>query len=157
MTVDATQKRQVTIGRRGFGGLLAAELKERFGLAGGEVIGDGAVAFDERASLPLLDETVFARQYLVNAMRIAEPEAKAAAAQIVKRIQVMIGRQNRRAAGNWTMHAFALDDDSALAFALAVEKAVMAELKVSQTKFIKRYVAPSPFRSEEHTSELQSH
>ena len=88
------------------------------------------------------------RQYLVNAMRIAEPEAKAAAAQIVKRIQVMIGRQNRRAAGNWTMHAFALDDDSALAFALAVEKAVMAELKVSQTKFIKRYVAPSPFAAD---------
>jgi 23S rRNA C2498 (ribose-2'-O)-methylase RlmM len=133
-------REHVVVTRPGFASVLRDELVERFGLAA-TIAAPAAVTVPLAATLPKRETTVFARQYLPRATPLASLEPTAVAADLVARLDVLTKRANRQS-GRWTLHAFAVDDDDALAIATKIEKAALAAIGASLLRFAKRYVAP---------------
>lgn len=144
--MEAPKKYNLALTRPGFAGLLADELRDLKKLEG-TVENPAALRFEENVNLPPLAETIFARQFLPRAALLKASDDGETVAFIVKRLEIMAGRGNRQS-GSWTLHAFALDDDPALHRAMALEKAVLAALKIKLPKLLKRYVAPLEFSAD---------
>lgn len=131
-------KQHLVLCRPGFAGALASEFADRWGresaeCGAGKVVHKAAVAFPERAKLPPLAQTVFARQYLPSAMRCPGSD-EAVVAFVMGRLETLARRAKgksapKQEAGQWTLQCFAIDDDPAIARAIKIEKLLMAAIR----------------------------
>ena len=143
----SSNRHNVLVARTGYGPMLQEELRERWGIAS-TLIGEDAVAIDERGAVPQYNATIFARQALPQALALGAQDCQQAAHAILRRIEVATQRANRQT-GRWTLHAFALDDNAATQHATRLEKQVLALVKSKLAKFYKRYVAPDELLKED--------
>ena len=132
-----SKKQHLLLARPGYADLLVDELQDRWHLVATR-LNDAAVCLDERAKVPHLDQTIFARQALPLATHFKNPDLDAAVAFVLRRLEVMPLRANRLT-GRWTLHAFGLDDDPATERATKLEKAVLAGIKANFSRFQKRF------------------
>lgn len=132
--------------RTGYAPLLQEELRDRWGIDSA-LIGEDAVAVDEKRALPHFQETIFVRQALPQAIAVDVSDLAKAADAVFRRVEVATQRANRQT-GRWTMHAFALDDNAATQHAAKLEKAVLTMVKAKLGRFYKRYVAPDEMARE---------
>jgi 23S rRNA (cytidine2498-2'-O)-methyltransferase len=145
-TVKTPLKRQhLVLVRPGFEMTLKDEFSERFEITG-EVSCRAGIAFDQTVKLPELDQTVFARQYLPRAVKYIGADNEQALKFLIDRINVMVGRSNRQS-GQWTLHAFAIDDDPSLARARSLGKKLLANIQNKQKELFKRYISNEDFAS----------
>jgi len=140
------KKRQIVLARPGYAPLLQEEFASRWNLSG-QCLNAAAVAFAESVELPSLDTSVFARQYLPQALPLQSPDRDAAVDFILSRIQVMVKRANRQS-GKWTLHVFALDDDPCIARTIQLEKAVLAQVKSKLAPVYQRFRSATDFIKE---------
>ncbi len=139
----APKKMHLVLCRPGFAGTLASELQDRWGITG-EVVHKAAVSVPDAVKLPALGETVFARQYLPLAMRHVGEDASGVVDMVMARLAVLAKRDNYKP-GRWTMHAFAIDDDPAIARGAKLEQAVMVAMRANMQSMARRHVAPEVF------------
>jgi 23S rRNA (cytidine2498-2'-O)-methyltransferase len=136
-------KNHLFLCRPGFEETLRDECLARFELSG-DTLGRAFVGFAESAKLPTINDTVFARQCMPRAMRFSGDDDNEIAKALIERIDVVIRRGNRQS-GQWTLHAFAIDDDDRLSRAKGLAKAVMAHIRARQKEFYKRYISADEF------------
>ncbi|MCX6118481.1 MAG: 23S rRNA (cytidine(2498)-2'-O)-methyltransferase RlmM [Proteobacteria bacterium] len=139
------QKSHVILCRPGFSELLCSELAT-FHSIDGQVLGPACVGLKESTVVPPLKTMVFARQIMPNAILVKDLEPGKAAAEIVKRLQILAKRSNSPE-GHWTIHSFSMDDDDALAAARKIAKAFRATLKKTDLEMDSNYLDPEIFAS----------
>ena len=145
-TAKTPLKRQhLVLVRPGFETTLRDEFSERFQITG-EVRCRAGIAFQQSVKLPELDQTVFARQYLPRALQHTGADNDEALSFLIDRINVMVGRSNRQS-GQWTLHAFAIDDDPSLARARSLGKKLLAHIQAKQKPLFQRYISNDQFLS----------
>lgn len=140
---------QLVLCRPGFSSTLAQEFADRWGIQG-EPVHKSAVRFPESTALPPLASTVFARQYLPMAMHFENKDLQATVDFVFRRIEVMSKRGNRQL-GHWTLHAFAIDDDPGLHHAMAIEKKLLAAVKIKLPELYRRYIKEEDFLASERS------
>ncbi|MCX6126008.1 MAG: hypothetical protein NTV34_14845 [Proteobacteria bacterium] len=131
-------KQHLILCRPGFSEALALELKECFAI---EALPyhPAAVQINENLQLPDVSMTVFGRQVLPRAVRIESTDPAEVASLVVDRLLILMKRNNR-GSNPWTLHAFASDDDEALAHALKIEKVIKNLIRTRHLDLQKRYV-----------------
>lgn len=129
--------------RPGFEEALKNELSERFKLPA-TVICRAAVGVSENKKLPKLNDLIFARQYMPRALGQKNTSFKTALTFLCKRVDVLISRGNRQK-GNWTIHAFAIDQDDALSVARKLGKHFLEHIRTNHPEFFKRYTPKDDF------------
>lgn len=141
---QSRKKSQILVAKAGYGSLLQEELQD-LGLSKGLLIDQDALAFPEAQATPKIPETIFARQFLPNALAVAGVGDKADF--VLERFKVASQRSNRKQ-GRWTLHSFALEDNQANVLAKGLEKAVLRGVRTQLGRFFQRYVTPEAFLKE---------
>lgn len=135
--------------RPGFEEALKNEFYERFKLPA-KIVCRAAVGVAENKKLPKLNEMIFARQYMPRALGQKNISFKTALAFLCKRVDVIIARGNRQK-GNWTIHAFAIDQDDALSMARKLGKNLLEHIRKSHPEFFKRHTTKDDFSKNTRT------
>jgi len=138
-------KKTLVICRKGFSQVLASELLDRFEIKS-TVIHPAAVELTSDAAKPPLEGTIFARQYLPNALlATGSPDAIATAA--LDRLDTLMKRDKRTGA-TWQIHAFASDDDDALKLASTVQGKIKSIASAKYQHLHKKILSTLPAKDE---------
>ena len=129
--------------RPGFELALKEEFRERFKLQG-EAVCRAGVSLPEMSALPEILKTIFVRQYLPRSLRFCGKDQELCLAFLRDRMDVMIARSNRQQ-GQWTLHAFAIDDDDQLRRAKKLGNGLLDHIQKKHRAFFKRYVPKDEF------------
>jgi len=140
-------KVSIVVTRPGFAEAAVAELAARWKISA-RALGDRVVETSAEAKLPAVRETVFVRQTLSRATNVASPGANTKPEEIARKIATMIAAAAERANRSgrpWTLHAFAVDHDAALAASARIAKDVIRALEKTAAGLAKRRVTPDVF------------
>ncbi len=138
---DLTIKKQsVYVARAGYAELLAQELANRWQTECTR-LGEDALAISATEKLPLFSDTVFARQFLPQASELPTASYENLISVIIQRLKVACERPNRKSC-HWTLHAFALEDNSANKLAGKIEKDLLALIRAKLPSLYRRYLSP---------------
>jgi 23S rRNA C2498 (ribose-2'-O)-methylase RlmM len=136
--------------RPGFESALKEEFLYRFGIDA-QIACRAGVSLSQDIVLPEIIKTVFVRQYLPRALQYVGNQFEDSLKFLCDRMDVMLKRDNRQE-GIWTLHAFAIDNDAALAIAKKLSKGLLSHLQKKHPNFFRRYLPKDQFLEEERSS-----
>jgi 23S rRNA C2498 (ribose-2'-O)-methylase RlmM len=137
------KRQHLALMRPGFEQALKEEFLTRFGF-NAEVACRAGVSLPENIVLPGILSTIFVRQYLPRALRFRDQDHDSCLKSLCDRMDVMISRSNRQQ-GNWTLHAFAIDDDDQLRRARKLSKGLLDHLQKKHREFFQRFTPKDEF------------
>lgn len=140
-------KEHIIVCRPGFSEVLGRELESRFKITS-EVVFPSAVSVAESVKLPEISETIFGRQVLPRAVRLAFSAPQECADFVIERLQILSKRDNR-AESKWTLHSFAIDDDLALKAILKIQGLIKNHIQSKVPALHKRFVDAEDLASED--------
>jgi 23S rRNA C2498 (ribose-2'-O)-methylase RlmM len=135
------------VARAGYADLLRQELEDLWKLES-HLLDDDAVAVSASAKIPLCNETVFARQFLPQAIELSTKDYNKLIDAIFDRLKIAYDRPNRKNC-HWTMHSFALEDNASNKLAGKIEKDVMARIRAKLPVLHKKYLSPEDMADRE--------
>lgn len=144
------KRQHLALMRPGFEIALQEELVARFGFEA-EVVCRAGVSLPELTALPEIFGTIFVRQYLPRALRYRETDHDRCLRFLCERMDVMISRSNRQQ-GQWTIHAFAIDDDEQLRRSRKLSSGLLTHIQKKHRDFFKRYIPKDEFAKAARTS-----
>jgi 23S rRNA C2498 (ribose-2'-O)-methylase RlmM len=143
----SVKKQSVFVARAGYADLLQQELADLWKIEG-TVLGDDALALSTTGKIPHYNETVFARQFLPQAIELPTKDYNKLIDAIFERLNVAYDRPNRKNC-HWTLHAFALEDNAANKLAGKIEKDLMARIRAKSPVLFKKFLSPEDMADRE--------
>lgn len=137
------KRQHLALMRPGFEIALKEEFLARFGFEAAAACRAG-VCLPETTILPEIRSTIFVRQYLPRAIRYRETDDDRCLRFLCERIDVLITRSNRQQ-GQWTIHAFAIDDDDQLRRSRKLSTGLLSHIQKKHRDFFKRYIPKDDF------------
>jgi len=134
------KKQSVFVARAGYADLLQQELADVWKLQV-NLLDQDAVALSTAGQLPLYNDTVFARQFLPQAIELPTKDYNKLIDAIFERLKIAYDRPNRKNC-YWTLHAFALEDNASNKLAGKIEKDLMARIRTKLPVLYKKYLSP---------------